>query len=316
MNKLIKIVLVVFIMVIFDFTSYAQSSHFTTNSYWKHQRKEILFGIGASNFLGDLGGLNKVGTGYSPLDMEWLTTRPSGHIGYRYRLSPKFSTKSLLSYMVLKGDDALTSEPTRRNRNLKFRSHLFELSQQFEVIIYNSEAFGARYRPLGVKGNKHKNTLVYAFTGISGFFFIPQGQGDGGWTNLRPLHTEGQGLPNGPDQYSNFGVAIPFGIGTKVSLDELWRVTLELTYTKTFTDYIDDVSTDYYDKSAISAAYGNDAAFFSDPSSGYFPSWTATGEQRGDPGENDAYLMFNVSFTRNITYKRKRGKKWQYRARF
>jgi len=316
MNKLIKIAFVVFVLVTFDIVSYAQPTHFTTNSYWKHQRKELVFGIGASNFLGDLGGLNKVGTGYSPIDIEWVTTRPSFHIGYRYRIKSWLSTKSLFSYMILKGDDALTAEPARRNRNLKFRSHLFELSQHFEVIIFNSEEFGARYRPMGVKGSKNKNTLIYAFSGISGFFFIPQGPGDGGWTNLRPLHTEGQGLPNGPDQYSNFGVAIPFGLGAKVSIDAVWRMTFELTYTKTFTDYIDDVSTVYYDKDAIGDAYGDQAKYFSDPSSGYFSSWTNPGEQRGDSGENDAYLMFNVSFTRNLTYKRKRGKKWQYRARF
>jgi len=316
MNSILKIIIVIVLLFVFDFTSYTQPTHFTTNSYWKHQRKEILFGIGASNFLGDLGGLNRVGTGYSPIDLEWSTTRPSGHVGYRYRMLPWLSSKTVVSYMVLKGDDALTSEPARRNRNLKFRSHLFELTQQFEVIIYNSEEFGARYKPLGVKGNKHKNTLVYAFTGVSGFFFIPQGPGEGGWTNLRPLHTEGQGLPGGPDQYSNFGVGIPFGLGVKIGLDALWRLTFELTYTKTFTDYIDDVSTDYYSKQAIETAYGSEAAYFSDPSAGYFPSWTSAGEQRGDPGENDAYLMFNVSFTRNITYKKRRGKKWQYRARF
>ena len=316
MNKLFYVVFVLMFVFAKEFTSFSQRSHFTTNSYWKHQRKEIIFGVGASNFLGDLGGLNQVGTGYSPIDIEWSVTRPSIHIGYRYRLAPWISTKSLLSYMVLKGDDALTSEPARRNRNLKFRNHLFEYSQQFEIIIFNSEEFGARFRPLGVKGVKHKNTLIYGFTGVTAFFHIPQGPGESGWVNLRPLHTEGQGLPGGPDQYSNFGVAIPFGAGVKIGLDAVWRMTFELTYTKTFTDYLDDVSTDYYDKTAIEAAYGSEAAYFSDPSSGYFSSWTTTGEQRGDPGENDAYLMFNVSFTRNITYKRRRGKKWQYRARF
>lgn len=316
MNKLIKIIFVVFVLVAFDVVSYAQPSHFTTNSYWKHQRKEIIFGIGASNFLGDLGGRNQVGSAYTPLDMEWITTRPSGHIGFRLRLFNWLSTKSLLTYMVLKGDDALTTEPARRNRNLKFRSHLFELSQHFEVIIFNSEEFGARYRPLGIKGNGHKNTLVYLFSGVSGFYFIPQGPSNGGWTNLRPLHTEGQGLPNGPDQYSNFGLAIPLGVGAKISLDAVWRMTFELTYTKTFTDYIDDVSTVYYDKNAIGAAYGAEAMALSDPSSGYFPTWTNPGEQRGDPSENDAYLMFNVSFTRNLTYKRRKGRKWQYRSRF
>ena len=314
-----KKALFLFLLCLFLFTeffSFAQPTHFTTNSYWKHQRKEIIFGVGASNFLGDLGGLNRIGTDYSPVDIDWNVTRPSGHFGFRYRLRPWVSNKTLITYAILKGDDALTSEPARRNRNLKFRSHLFELSTQFEVIIYNSEEFGHRYKPLGVKGVKHTNKLFYLFAGGSFFGFIPQGPGDGGWTNLRPLHTEGQGLPNGPKQYSNFNFGIPMGIGMKIGLDALWRMTFELTYTKTFTDYLDDVSTVYYDNQAINDAYGSTAAYFADPSAGYFPTWTDPGEQRGDSGEKDAYLMFNVSFTRNITYKRSRGKKWQYRARF
>lgn len=310
------ILFLVLVAVSVEYTSYAQPTHFTTNSYWKHQRKEIIFGIGASNFLGDLGGLNRIGTDYSPLDIDFAVTRPSGHFGFRYRLRPWVSNKTLISYAILKGDDALTSEPARRNRNLKFRSHLFELTTQFEVIIFNSEEFGHRYKPMGVKGVKHRNKLLYLFAGGTFFGYIPQGPGDGGWTNLRPLHTEGQGLPGGPKQYQNFNFGIPMGVGFKLGLDALWRMTFELTYTKTFTDYIDDVSTVYYDNAAIEAAYGGTAAYFADPSAGYFPTWTDPGEMRGDSGEKDAYLMFNVSFTRNITYKRNRGKKWQYRARF
>jgi len=311
-----KIVLLSLLVLFIDIYSYAQPTHFTTNNYWKHQRKELIFGIGASNFLGDLGGLNRVGTDYSPADLDWAVTRPSGHIGYRLRIKPWVSTKAQFTYAVLKGDDALTTEPARRNRNLKFRSHLFDLSVHFEVIIFNSEEFGHRYKPLGVKGKRHSNTLIYALAGGSFFGFITQGPSDGGWTILRPLHTEGQGLPGGPKQYRPFSFGIPMGLGTKIGLDAVWRMTFELIYTKTFTDYLDDVSGVYYDNDAINNAYGSTAAYFADPSAGYFPTWTDPGEQRGDSGEKDAYLMFNVSFTRNLTYKRSRGKKWRYRARF
>jgi hypothetical protein len=299
-----------------NYSAYAQPTHFTTSTYWKHQRKEFIFGIGASNFLGDLGGLNKVGKDYSPADLDWAVTRPSGHIGYRYRLGPWLLSKTLLSYAVLKGDDKLTSEPSRRNRNLSFRNHLAVLPTQLEVIIYNSEEFGHKYKPMGVKGKRHTNTLIYLFSGATFFTHVPQGMGDGGWTNLRPLHTEGQGLPGGPKQYKSIGAGIPMGIGAKIGLDAMWRMTFELTYTKTFTDYMDDVSGVYYDNAAIENAYGAEAAYFADRSAGYFPGWTNPGEMRGDSGEKDAYLMFNVSMVRNITYKRTGRKSWQYRARF
>ena len=294
----------------------AQPTHFTTSDYWKHQKKEIIFGIGASNLLGDLGGLNRIGTDYSPIDLEWSLTRPSGHFGYRYRFRPLWSTKSMLQYGLLHGDDALTNEPSRHYRNLRVRTHLIEFSQHIEFILFNNEQFGKRYKIHGLKGMRNKNDLWYIFSGITVFAYIPQGPGDGGWTNLRPLNTEGQGLPNGPDKYGIINYGIPFGMGYKIGIDALWRMSFELTYTKTFTDYLDDVSGVYYDNSLISSEYGSTAAYFADPSSGEFATWTDPGEMRGDSKQKDAYLFFNVSFIRNVVYKRSRKLKFQYRARF
>lgn len=302
--------------LIFSQISFAQPTHFTSSDYWKHQRKELIFGIGATNFLGDLGGLNRIGTDYSPMDLEWVVTRPSGHIGYRYRLKPWICTKSILQYGILKGDDALTNEPSRHYRNLYVRTHLIEFSQQFEFILLNNEHFGKSHKIHGLKGMRNKNTLLYLFSGFSVFAYIPQGPGDGGWTNLRPLNTEGQGLPGGPNHYKLINYGIPFGVGCKIGLDALWRMSFELSYTKTFTDYLDDVSSVYYDNSAIEAAYGSTAAYFADPSSGEFSNWTDPGEMRGDSKQKDAYFFFNVSLIRNVTYKRSKKLKFQYRARY
>lgn len=299
-------------ILLFHVGGHSQSSHFTTSDYWKTQKKELIFGIGASNFLGDLGGLDKVGTHFSPLDMEWNVTRPSGHVGYRYRFRPYFATKSFLQYAILKGDDALTSEPFRRNRNLSFRSHILEFSQTLEIIFFNFESFGKRYKIPGIKGVRNKNTVAYVFGGISGFLYVPQGPGGGGWTNLRPLKTEGQGLPGASKDkaYGLFSLGLPVGVGFKFGLDQLWRMSVELSYTQTFTDYLDDVSGTYYDNDAIRENYGGTAAYFADPSNGEFPTWTHEGELRGDSSHNDGYIFLNVSFVRNITVKRSRKIKW------
>ena len=310
-----NITLILLFLTLGNFT-YAQPTHFTTSDYWKHQRKEIYFGVGATNFLGDLGGLNRIGTDYSPMDLEWVVTRPAGHFGFRYRLKPWICTKSNIQYGILKGDDALTNEPARHYRNLKVRTHIFEFSQHLEFIIFNKEQFGKRFKIDGLKGMRNKNTLIYLLSGFSVFGYIPQGPGDGGWTNLRPLNTEGQGLAGGPAPYKFINYGIPFGMGCKIGLDALWRLSFELTYTKTFTDYLDDVSSVYYDNSAIDAAYGSTSAYFADPSSGEFSSWTDPGQMRGDSRQKDAYFFFNVSMIRNVTYKRSKKLKFQYRARY
>lgn len=289
--------------------AFAQPTNFTTNNYWKHQRKEIVFGIGATNFLGDLGGLNRVGTDYSPVDLEWSVTRPSGHFGFRYRFRPWFCSKTILQYGVLRGDDALTNEPFRRYRNLSFKTHLIELAEHIEVILYNNEHFGKRHNIKGLKGMRNKNTLVYAFSGITGFMFLPMSK-DG--TFLRSQKTEGQGLPNGPSAYGLFNWGIPFGMGCKIGIDALWRITFELSYTKTFTDYLDDVSGLYYDFEGN----GYEEPEYADMSSGVFSGMTAPGEMRGDASQKDAYFFFNVSFVRNVTYKRSKRLKWKFRARY
>jgi hypothetical protein len=78
----------------------------------------------------------------------------------------------------------------------------------------------------------------------------------------------------------------------------MWRVGLELAYVKTFSDYVDDVSTTYANPKDLSSP---EAIYFSNPALGstaYIP-----GEKRGDPKHKDAYYHVNLIVTRNLTYK-------------
>ena len=78
----------------------------------------------------------------------------------------------------------------------------------------------------------------------------------------------------------------------------MWRVGIELSYVKTFTDYMDDVSTVYADPASLSPQAA-EFANMADPSDmGYGP-----GEKRGDSEQKDAYYHMNVVFTRNLTFK-------------
>ena len=52
---------------------------------WKRNRVEYSFGIGATNFLGDLGGADQVGTN-GLKDLEIRATRMGAVLGYRYQL--------------------------------------------------------------------------------------------------------------------------------------------------------------------------------------------------------------------------------------
>ena len=87
--------------------------------------------------------------------------------------------------------------------------------------------------------------------------------------------------------YQSFNYSVPFGIGFKYSIGSFWRIGLELDYHMTFTDYIDDVSTNYYNPQVLASIYGSDAAYASNPAKANH-TWFAPGQQRCNPDDNDA----------------------------
>jgi len=62
---------------------------------WKRQRVEYSFGLGASNFLGDLGGRNQIGTN-GLMDFEYKATRYAVNLGYRYQFGRDWYVKGNL----------------------------------------------------------------------------------------------------------------------------------------------------------------------------------------------------------------------------
>ncbi len=291
------------------------SQGFTRPNDWKKYRKEVVFQGGASAFLGDLGGLNKIGTDFSPVDVEFVLTRPAFSLAYRYKFAKNFNIHTSFNYLLVAGDDKLTTEPFRNNRNLNFKSNIFELAVRAEVSFFASKV-GHRYGIKKTLSRRHKgkSNEFILFAGIGGFYFNPKGKNPstGQYEKLYPLHTEGQGLPDGPKQYKRISISIPMGIAWRMTLNKLWCVGLEFNYRKTFTDYIDDVSTTYYNKAALTEAYGTKSAAFADPSLGNIPGATSpngdgTGAQRGDK-EKDSYMALQVTVGRFFPPKRKKTK--------
>jgi len=267
------------------------------SSRWKRMRYEMYYATGATNFLGELGGANREGTNFVR-DLEFNMTRYLFQVGIRYRILEALSTKVMLSYGRVKGDDKLTTELYRSNRNLHFRSPIIEFSGQLEYSIIR-EKQGHRYNLRRVRGLKGFKTNTYFFVGFGGFYFNPRANLDGTWYSLQPLGTEGQGIVPTRTPYSRFSMCIPYGIGFKYGINRRWNVGLEFGVRRTFTDYIDDVSTSYYDNTLIREANGDVAAQLADPSDGSHPNWTAAYQQRGDAKDKDSYMFLAI----NLTYK-------------
>jgi hypothetical protein len=254
----------------------------------------LQFGLGATQFNGDLGGSYSVGQDYSTKDIDWPSTGFAGWIGLRQRFHPYFATTTSLCVFNLKGDDKYSEEATRNARSLHFRSLAVEIQQRLEFIFYATERFGARYNMPGSRNKINRNEQYYLFGGLGLCYFNPQAQfKDGSWVNLRPLKTEGQA-----NAYSPLTLTVPFGFGFRVGVGRSYRIGLEIAYVKTFSDYMDDVSTVYADPASFNSST---AAYFSNPAIG--DPMFAPGNQRGDSRHKDAYYHLNLIVTKNLTYR-------------
>lgn len=294
-----KSVFILFSVFSLTFLS-AQHINFNSQKNWSLNKKEILFGFGATQFNGDLGGGAAAGIDYSMKDIDWLSTGLNGMVGFRYRFHPSFATTTKLSYFTLKGDDKLSEESIRNARNLNFKTGVFELQQRIEWIAFSVEKFSPRYTLPGKAKGKNKNQQYYLFTGLGAAYFNPKAEYNGKLYNLRELKTEGQSKP-----YSPITMTIPMGIGVRFGLGTSWRFGIEASYVKTFSDYIDDVSTVYADPNSFSDPI---ASILSNPSDlsvtvGNGFNWFGAGYQRGDSKQKDAFYHLNFVITRNITYK-------------
>lgn len=170
-------------------------------------------------------------------------------------------------------------------RNLSFFTYLKEAHAGFELSLLNFSA--TRFTP-------------YFYGGIGVFHFNPYTYDRYNQkVFLNPLNTEGQGLPEYPEQKS-YGLTqwvMPFGGGIRFALTKKITASVEFSQRKTFFDYLDDVSTHYVDQEILLMAKGPKAvelAFRSNELPGQ-PGYPAHGEQRGTPSEMDWYYFFGVT---------------------
>lgn len=264
--------------------------------------------VGPMVFLGDLGGHAGKGTTFIK-DYNMNTTKLAFGAYYAVYPAQWLGFRFSLNYGSIEGDDKHITpkggdEVTRLARNLDFRSKILEgtvMAEFYPTVLLEDDAedVTGRLRPYGVLG-------------LGAFHFNPQGSyrnpatGDTYWVNLRDLHTEGQGFPEYPDRkvYSLTQLNIPMGVGIKYFFSENVNISFEIIHRKTFTDYIDDVSTKFIDPSLfyahlpaslapVAAAMANKSPLATTPNSGYGP-----GGKRGDPHQNDAYFTagFKVGF--------------------
>src|SRR6476620_2028781 len=125
----------------------------------RHYKWEAGVDLGATNFLGDLGGANQIGTHFVK-DLEFTLTRPAFGAHLRYRKARYFGFLCDFAYGKVFGDDKLTEERFRNNRNLNFKSNIFEFSARAE-FYFSKERPGHIYHYKKLHGWKNLDLQEY-----------------------------------------------------------------------------------------------------------------------------------------------------------
>ena len=241
-----------------------------------------LFG-GASNYSGDLTKHNSIFISETkPAVGGIMRINPNPYLDFRIGVSSAY----------ISGSDLNFTDQTLRNQNLSFRSNIVELSAVAEFNILGFDIDIDNFSP-------------YIFGGVAGFYHNPQALYQAQWVDLQPLGTEGQGTTAYPDRkkYSLYQFSIPFGLGAKVNLGSGLTLALDLGLRKTFTDYLDDVSTTYVDQNTLILENG-ELAYKLSNRSGQEPGTQfkeyPDGYPRGNPKYKDWYMMAGFSLTYRI----------------
>jgi len=213
---------------------------FSLSSY--AQRHDLGFHSGISYYLGDLIPVRHFGL-------------PSANFGiiYRYEANKRIAVRLAANHGKVVGDSRLNKK-SLRYKNLSFFSPLTSIDMGIEINFLEFEA-----------GKDRNRFTPFIFGGVSVFKFNPQVEYNGRVYELQPLGTEGQGTTAYPDRdpYKLMSWSIPFGGGLKLSLGRIVTIGLDWTVHKTFTDYLDDISTTYPDPVLLAAEKSPVAAMLS-----------------------------------------------------
>jgi len=170
------------------------------------QHTELGVTVGVSAYQGDL----------SPSNSRLNPGQINPMIGLfgKKNFNQYLGVRAGFNYGILSAEDSKSTIESSKNRNLSFRSNIFEGNLMLEVNILGYEPYNLEKPWLG---------------------------------------TEGQGLPEYPDRkpYNLNSLAIPMGGGIRFALNDTWNISAEAGIRMTFTDYLDDVSMSYANESLL-----------------------------------------------------------------
>ncbi len=232
---------------------------------------------GAMNYEGDLDD-----------NFTLVFTKPAFGLHAIFVVFPRIHFRVAVLHGSIAANDAQANFTSNGQRNLSFYSDINEAG--FHIL------YSLQTRKRGF--TKRNFAVPYVFAGISYFQFAPKRSINGVEYDLQSIGTEGQHLPGTyPEPYKLQQFSVPLGIGFKIKVSKNFDAGAETGFRKTFTDYLDDVSGNYPDKSALYNAQGPVALYLSDSSVEPNVSFSP----RGNPKNSDWYVYTNIHLTFYLT---------------
>ena len=252
-------------------------SLFSINSFSQEEDKGTYIGFifGKMNYQGDL----------NPNSFTFSHSKATTGISIRQSLNRWISFRGGFTIGHIDAADHYNRDYLK-TRNLSFKTTIKEVSVGLEASLLDLSTSHFTPYVFGDAVIYHFNPWAYDKSGNKVF--------------LNPLSTEGQGLSQFPEQkpYKLTQIALGFGFGARYAINKNINIGVEMIQRKTFTDYLDDVSSIYVNQNVLLQAKGAKAvemAYRGDEITGGLP-YPTHGDKRGTPTEMDWYYFFGVNF--------------------
>lgn len=227
--------------------------------------------LGTSLYYGDLN--NKVNFNSPGL---------AGGLLGKWNFNTRVALRGSLNYGRISANDADSDNNFNRNRNLSFKSNIYDLTAGIEFNFLEH-----------IRGSKFETYTPFVFLGLSAFKYNPKAELNGTTYSLQELGTEGQDIG---EEYFLVSGGFTLGAGFKWDLTSDVTLAVEFTTRRLFTDYLDDVSTTYPDAARLAVIRGPEAAALSDRS--LVEGIGIEGRQRGNSSDNDRYTFISFSISK------------------
>ena len=222
-------------------------------------------GVGSATYFGEL----------APPKNSLTPAKYGFNVGLEHFVTNRISARAEATWFQISGSDK--GMVGREARNLSFTSNNIEANVAATVNLL----------PNGRRFYQRQMINFYGFVGLGFVYINPKTEYNGEMVALQPLQTEGV-------KYSKIQPVIPFGAGMKLKMGPFFNLAIEGGMRKTFTDYLDDVSSRTYpDPATLSSDLARDLSNRS-------PGKSVT--IRGNPETKDWYFMLNAKLQYYLPY--------------